>query len=160
MLLFFTSYHSIIVSRKNISYSGPFIYLGFLYYVIIFHFVSSYHEKMYLTQGLSYTSDFYIMSLFFASYHRITKKYILLRAFHIPRIFILCHYFSLRIIVSSYSEKMYLTQGLSYTSDFYIMSLFFTSYHSIIVSRKNISYSGLFIYLGFLYYVIIFHFVS
>ena len=132
MSLFFISYHSIIVSRKNVSYSGPFIYLGFLYYVIIFHFVSW--------------------------YHRITKKYILLRAFHIPRIFI-CHYFSLRIIVSSYHEKIYLTQGLSYTSDFYIMSLFFTSYHSIIVSRKNISYSGLFIYLGFLY-VIIFHFVS
>ena len=82
---------------------------------------SSYHEKIYLTQGFSYTSDFY-MSLY---------------------------YFSLRIIVSSYHEKIYLTQGLSYTSDFYIMSLFFTSYHSIIVSRKNISYSGPFIYLGF-----------
>ena len=134
MSLFFTSYHSIIVSRKNISYSGPFIYLGFFilcHYFSLRIIVSSYHEKMYLTQGLSYTSDFYIMSLF-----------------------------SLRIIVSSYHEKTYLTQGLSYTSDFYIMSLFFTSYHSIIVSRKNISYSGLFIYLGYLYYVIIFIFVS
>ena len=132
MSLFFTSYHSIIVSRKNVSYSGPFIYLGFFilcHYFSLRIIVSSYHEKIYLTQG-----------------------------FHIPRIFI-CHYFSLRIIVSSYHEKIYLTQGLSYTSDFYIMSLFFTSYHSIIVSRKNISYSGLFIYLGFLY-VIIFHFVS
>ena len=153
MSLFFTSYHSIIVSRKNISYSGPFMYLGFLYYVIIFHFVSYYHRitKKYLTQGLSYTLGFYIMSLFFISYHTIivSRKNIFLRAFCIPRIFILCHYFSLRIIVSSYHEKIYLTQGLSYTSDFYIMSSFFTLYHSIIVSRKNISYPGLFIYLGF-----------
>ena len=103
MSLFFTSYRSIIVSRKNISYSRPFIYLGFFilcHYFSLRIIVSSYHEKMYLTQGL-----------------------------HIPRIFITCYYFSLRIIVSSYDEKMYLTQGLSYTSDF-------------------------------LYYVIIFHFVS
>ena len=137
---------------------------------------------------------FTILRIFFhllSSHHRITKKYILPRAFHIPRIFILCqiislriivssyhekiylthaepfiylgffmlcHYFSLCIKVSSYHQKIYLTQGLSYTSDFYIMSLFITSYHRI---TKNISYSGPFIYLGFLYYVdIIYHFVS
>ena len=107
MLLFFTSYHSIIVSRKNVFYSGPFIYLGFFilcHYFSLRIIVSSYHEKMYLTQGL-----------------------------HIPRIFILCRYFSLRIIVSSYHEKIYLTEGFSYSSDFYNMLLFFTSYHSIIV---------------------------
>ena len=125
-----SSYHEKIYLTQGFSYTSDF-----LYYVIIFHFVSSYHEKINLTmQGLSafhIPRIFYIMSLFFTSYHS--------------------------IIVS---RKNISYQGLSYTSDFYIMSLFFTSYHSIIVSRKNISYSGPFIYLGFLYYVIIFHFVS
>ena len=134
MSLFFTSYHSMIISRKNISYSGP-----------------------------SYTSEFYIMSLFITSYHSIivSRKNISYSGpFIYLGFFILCHYLSLRIIVSLYHKKIYLTQGLHIPRIFYIMSLFFTSYHSIIVSRKNISYSGPFIYLGFLYYVIIFHYVS
>ena len=155
MSLFFTSYHSIIVSRKNISYSGPFRYLGFLYChnFSLRIIVSSYHEKIHLTQGFSYTSDFYIMSLFFTSYHSIivSRKNISYSGPFRYLGFLYCHNFSLRIIVSSYHEKIHLTQGFSYTSDFYIMSLFFTSYHSIIVSRKNISYSGPFRYLGFLY---------
>ena len=87
--------------------------------------VSSYHEKIYLTQGLSYTSDFYITpTLFITSSHSVivSRKNISYscRAFHIPRILMLCHNFSLRIKVSSYHEKIYLTQGLSDTSNFYI----------------------------------------
>ena len=114
---------------RSFSYTSDFDIMSLFF--TLYHIVSSYHEKIYLTQGLSYTSDFlyYVIIFHFVSwYHRITKKYILLRAFHIPRIFILCHHFSLRIIVSSYHEK--------------------------------ISYSVPFVYLGFLYYVIIFHFVS
>ena len=135
MSLFITSYHSIIVSRKNISYSGLFIYLGFLSYVIIHHFVSQYHR---ITKKYILLRAFHIPRIFILFHHFslriiVSRKNIsyILRAFHIPRVFILCHYSSLRIIVSSYHEKIYLTQGFSYTSDFYIISSFFTSYHRI-----------------------------
>ena len=120
MSLFFTSYHSIIVSRKNISYSGLFIYLGF--FILCHHFslritVSSYHEKIYLSQGFSYTSDFYIMSLFFTSYHSIIvsrKNLSYSGPFIYHGFFILCHHFSLRIIVSSYHEKPHIPRIFIY----------------------------------------------
>ena len=154
-----SSYHEKIYLTQGFSYASDFYLMSL--------FITSYHSiivspKIYLTQGFSYTSNFYLMSLFITSYHSIivSRKNISYSGLFIYLGFLSCHYSSLRIIVSSYHEKIYLTQGLSDTSDFYIMSLFITSYHSIIVSQKNISYSGLFRYLGFLSYVIIHHFVS
>ena len=134
MSLFFTLYHSIIVSRKDISYSGPFIYPGFFklcHYFSLHIIVSSYHKKYILPWACHIPRIFYIMSLFFTLYHSI----------------------------------IILQKNISYAGPFiylrfFILLLFSTSYHSIIVSQKNISYSGPFTYLGFLYYVIIFHFVS
>ena len=106
MSLFSTSYHHIIVSRKNISYAGffntshllllchyfslriivsrkkcltqdfsktsPSIYYSpLLYVVIILNFISSYHEKIFLTQAFSiprihyyYVIIFHFVSLY------------------------------------------------------------------------------------------------
>ena len=144
LVIIVSSYHE----KIYLTHAGPFIYLGFFmlcHYFSLRIKVSSYHKKYILLRAFHILRIFILchylsLRIIVSSYH---EKYILLRAFHIPRIFILCHYLSLRIKVSSYHEKIYLTQVLSYTLDFYIMSLFFTSYHSIIVSRKNISYSGI-----------------
>ena len=101
-----TSYHCIIVSRKNISSPGPFP-----------------------TPRNSY---YYLTTL--TSYHRIKKKYIFPRILSYTSQFLLLPNYS--HFVSSYHEKIYL--------HFYYVIRTLTSYHRIIVSRKNISSPGFF----------------
>ena len=100
---FFPSYHRFM--KKYILYKAfPNTSHLLYYYVILFAFVSSYHEKIYLTQRFQIPCIYYIStSLFFALYHRIMKKHILPRLFQIPCstfTILLRHSFSLRIIVS------------------------------------------------------------
>ena len=168
----------IIVSWKNISYPGFFNYRAFTILIRHSFSLRIIVSWKYLTQAFWTTSHllyYYIILLHFvSSYHRIMKKYSLPRLFQIPRsIFtillrhsfslciivssknisypgfskylaftiLLCHSFSLRIIVASYHEKIYLTQVFQIPRIYYIItSFFFTSYHRFM--KKYILYKA------------------
>ena len=133
-VIILTSYHRIIVSRKNIPCPG-FFNIPRIYYILrnLAHFVSS--------------------------YHRITKKYTL------PRLLLILAYITLRNyfdFVSSYHEKIYLAQAsLIYLGFIIYYVIILTSYHRIIVSRKNIPCPGFF-NIPRIYYILrnLAHFVS
>ena len=153
MSFFFTSYHCSIVTWKNISYPGFSKYLAFT--ILLHHsfsFVSSYHEKIYLTQRFQIPCIYYIStslfslciivswknisypgfskyraftiitSFFFTSYHRFMKKYILPRLFQIPRIY---------YIITSFFFTSYHHRIMKKDIYYIITSFFFTLYHHI-----------------------------